>query len=193
MSFRWLSASSLLLLIACGGESTSDPLGAGGAGAQAGSSGSGGGSTGGATNGGSGGSGAVYGGTGGIGTGATGGVAAGGAPSGGGGAPCTALADGYQQALSSAKVCNPYIDMNECTQPMPDQLPCPCGNTFVNPSNTQALTTLKELQAQWNAQGCYEGIACPDIACQEPSFGSCAPSPVGTYGNCEDLFENSGG
>jgi hypothetical protein len=189
MRTGWLSLGSLAFLLACGGESTSDGAG-GNAGTGGGSSGGNGGS-GNVGNGGSGngGSGAVSG-SGGLGAaGGVGGGASGGAP-GGGGAPCAALNQAYAETLQSAKQCNPFIDMNECTDQMPDALMCPCASTFVNPGNTQAMSTLKELQAQWNLQKCFEGIGCPAIACEQPAFGTCQPTASGETGACEDLFTN---
>lgn len=181
MPSRWLCLGCFSFVIACGGESTSDGSGGSGGG---GTSGGGGGTSGGSGNGGSG---AVYGGTGGVGGGSSGG-----AP-GGGGAPCAALNDAYAQALQSAKVCNPFIDFNECMKPVPDALMCPCAQTYVNPGNTQAVATLDELQAQWNLQKCFEGIGCPAIACEQPALGTCEPNAGGDTGTCADLFTNDPG
>jgi hypothetical protein len=103
------------------------------------------------------------------------------------------LNEAYAQALQSAKVCNPFIDFNECMQTMPDALMCPCAQTYVNPGNTQAMGTLKELQAQWNLQNCSEGIGCPAIACEQPALGTCEPNAGGDTGTCADLFTNEPG
>jgi hypothetical protein len=174
MRTLWLSLVSLSFLVACGGESTSDGSGGGGSGAQAG--------TGGGSNGGTSGNGGSGGGSGGVG-GSTGGA------TGGGGAPCQALIDGYMETLKSAKECNPFIDMNECTGQVPNSLVCPCGPTYVNPANTQALATLKQIEEQAIAQNCLP-TGCPAIACEQPALGTCEPDASGNSGSCQDLFTN---
>lgn len=186
----WLALSFLLL--ACGGQSESEGTGGSG-GAGAGGSGGGGGS--GALGGGGtgalggGGTGAVDGGSGGMGAGGSGGTSVGGAP-GGGGAPCSALEAAYTSALASAKSCNPFIDMEECTAKVPDALACPCGLTFVNPSNAQAMKTMADTKYFWDQQKCGEGIGCPAIACEDPALGSCQPDSTNSGGVCQDMYKN---
>jgi hypothetical protein len=178
MRALWLCLTSFSFLVACGGESTSDGSGGGGSGAQAGS---GGGSNGGTSgNGGSGGG--IVGGSGGTG-GSTGGA------TGGGGAPCQALIDGYMETLNSAKKCDPFIDMNECTGQAPNSLICSCAPTYVNPANTQALDMLKQIQEQAAAQNCLP-FGCPAIACEQPALGTCELDAGGNSGTCQDLYTN---
>ncbi|MFO0566140.1 MAG: hypothetical protein U0263_10795 [Polyangiaceae bacterium] len=149
------------------------------------------GGTGGAS--GSGGGGAVSGsgGTSGGGTGGTGtgGVSTGGV-SGSGGAPCSVLDTTYAATLVQAKVCNPALDMEQCTAKVPDALACPCAFTFVNAGNASALNSLTELSAQWSLQKCSEGIDCPAIACEAPALGSCKADATTGSGSCQDMFTN---
>ncbi len=174
MKSRWLWLSSFILLVACGGESETDGTGGGGSGASAGN----------------GGSGATDGGSGGTGNGGSGG-ALGGAP-GGGGAPCSALAQVYSEQIAKAKLCDSLSATQQCTLQVADALECPCGPTFVNPDNGNAITTLNELQAQWNAQKCSEGINCPAIACETPALGACEVDATTGQASCQDMFKNGG-
>lgn len=174
MTCRWICLSGCLWVFACGGESTTDGSGGGGSGASSGG----------------GGSGAMDGGIGGTAAGGSGG-ALGGAP-GGGGAPCSALAQAYDEQLALAKGCNPVLSSEQCTLQIADALACPCGPTFVNPDNGAALATLNELSVQWNAQKCSEGINCPAIACEPPAFGACEVDASTGQGSCQDMFKNGG-
>ena len=168
MPARWLCLTSFSILIACGGESTSHAgKGAGGSGAQAGSGGS---ATGGSS--GNGGSGAVDGGSGGV-----------------GGSPCQSIIDSYAAVTKSAKVCNPFIDLNECSGTVPNSIACSCAPTYVNPANTEAIENLTHIQEEAFAQGCLP-FGCPAIACEQPVLGTCAPDPGGNSGTCQDLFAN---
>lgn len=186
----WITIPALLFL-ACGGESTGDGSGGsggagtggsgtGGGGNVAGTSGSGSGAT--TTTGGTGGGGAPGGGG-----ASSGGASSGGAP-GGGGAPCASLQTAYVETIAKAKVCNPAIDSEQCTAKVPNELECPCGDTHVNPGNTEALKNLNDLTYFWNAQKCGVGVACPDIACQEPKGGACQPDSSGVSGSCQDVY-----
>jgi len=181
----WLSTA--VLLSACGGQS--ENVGTGGAAGVGGASASGGGGTGAVA--GTGGSGAVDGGSGGTVSGGSGGIGASGGAPGGGGAPCNSLAEAYVDTLKKAKVCNPFIDMEECTQKVADALMCPCGTTFVNPGNVEAMKTLGDLQYFWDAQKCGDGIGCPAIACEEPALGSCTADSATATGACQDMYTNS--
>lgn len=170
-----LSLLLSVLAVACGGSSSDD--GSGGSGASSGAGGS-----------------AASSGTGGGGAGGTGGGtggSAGGAP-GGGGAPCSALADVYLEQLAAAKACNSSIDVPQCTVEVADALECPCGPTFVNPGNTSAVQSLKELQGQWDVQQCSQGIACPEIACATPTSAVCEPGAADALDSCKDVFTNGG-
>ncbi len=182
----WMVSLGAIALLGCGGQSSSGGTGgAAGSGASAGSGGSGAGSSGGS--GGTGAGGASGGTAGTPGTGATGGSA--GTP-GSGGAPCSALEPAYAETLAKAKECNPNVDIEQCTELVDDALACPCGQTYVSAANQSTLGTLKEIQAAWNAQGCGEGVLCPDIACQVASFGQCTPNGNGS-GTCQDMFANN--
>lgn len=174
MTCRWICLSGCLWVVACGGESTTDGSGGGGSGASSGG----------------GGSGAMDGGSGGTAAGGAGG-ALGGAP-GGGGAPCSALAQAYDEKVKVAKGCNPILSSVQCTLQIADALDCPCATTFVNPDNGAALATLNELTVQWNAQKCSEGIACPAIACEPPVFGACEEDASTGKASCQDMFKNGG-
>ncbi len=173
MNARFVWCASLLAVIACGGKSTTG--GSGGSGASAGNGG-----TGAASGGGTSGNG------GGSGGGATGGSG------GSGGTPCDELAQGYADMLATAKLCDPFIDENECTLQVENALICPCGPTFVNPGNTSALDALKQLQGKWDAQMCGADIDCPAIGCETPALGACQVDPSGAMGSCQDLFTNGG-
>ncbi|MBK7584420.1 MAG: hypothetical protein IPI67_29975 [Myxococcales bacterium] len=185
---RWFALSLVAGLVACGGQSETG--GTGGAAGAGGASASGGGGTGAVSGGG--GSGAVDGGTGGTVAGGGGVGASGGAP-GGGGAPCASLEQGYVETLKKAKVCNPMIDMEQCTKKVPDALACPCGGTFVNAGAAEALKTLGDLKYFWDTQKCGEGIGCPAIACEEPAGAGCDADPAGSSGTCQDMYLNGGG
>lgn len=189
MISRLTALVTAMALAACGGSATSD--GSGGTGAASGSGGTGAASG----SGGSGGSGASSGGGGlpsGGAPGGGGGPSGGGAPSGGapggGGAPCASLQSAYLDTLQKAKACNPFIDFEECTAKVPTELECPCGDTYVNPGNTEALKNLSDLEYFWNAQNCSVGVACPDIACVEPKAGSCQPNAAAATGSCQDVY-----
>jgi hypothetical protein len=171
--FRLTVGVAAFVLAACGGSvDNGGSGGSAGGGAQAGSGGGHTGGSGGATGGSSG-----FGGTAGLGGGT-------------GGAPCDALAAAYAQTLTQAKVCNPFMDMETCTQLVPDALVCPCGNTYVSAMNQQALGTLKQIQSQWDAQNCGAGIMCPAIACEQPAAGVCEVDASGSSGSCVDYFLN---
>lgn len=162
---------ALLALTACGGDATND--GTGGSGASSGTGGGGGGGTSGSGGGTSGGSG--------------GGTS--GAP-GGGGAPCAALAEVYLEQLDAARTCDPSIDGPQCTLQVADELPCPCAPTFVDASNTAAVSSLGEVAAQWQMQQCG-GDPCPAIACQLPTSAVCEPDPGTGLGRCKDVYPDS--
>jgi hypothetical protein len=172
MHARWLCLTSFSILIACGGESTSH-AGKGGSGAQAGSGGD---ATGGGS--GNGGSGAVAGGSGGV-----------GGSVGGGGSPCQAIMDSYAAVMKSMKVCDPFIDLNECTGTVPNSIICSCAPTYINPANTEAIENLEHIQEEAFAQGCLP-FGCPAIACEQPALGTCEPDPSGNSGTCQDLYTN---
>ena len=179
MPARWLCLTSFSILIACAGKSTTDGTGkgAGGADAQGGSGGS---TTGGSS--GNGGSGGVDGGSGGIG-GSLGGA------SGGGGSPCQAIIDSYGETMKSAKGCNPFIDLNECTGTAPNSIICSCAPTYVNPANAEAIEKLTQIQDEAFARNCLP-LSCPAIACEQPVLGTCEPDPSGNSGTCQDLYAN---
>lgn len=103
---------------------------------------------------------------------------------------CEDLEAQYRAALEEAKVCNPTIDMEQCTSSAPDELGCPC-DTFVNPDNTAALTTLGELRDQWEEMDCQ--VPCPGVECEVPAGGHCVPmGGSGSTGGCHDLFAEPG-
>jgi hypothetical protein len=90
--------------------------------------------------------------------------------------------------VAKAKTCNPLIDFESCTTTVPNELECPCGNTYVNAGNTEAMKNLNDLAYFWKAQKCEVGVACPDIACQKPKGGSCEPDSSGVTGQCKDVY-----
>jgi hypothetical protein len=185
--FRLTVGVAAFVLAACGGSvDNGGSGGSAGGGAQAGSGGGHTGGSGGAT----GGSGGAPGGTGGATGGSSGFGGTGGFGGGSGGAPCDALAAAYAQTLTQAKVCNPFMDMETCTQLVPDALVCPCGDTYVSTMNQQALVKLKQIQSQWDAQNCGAGIMCPAIACEQPAAGVCEVDASGSSGSCVDYFLN---
>jgi hypothetical protein len=174
----FISLAVVGVLAGCGGQSSSD--GSGGVSGSGASSGSGGGSTGGN---GTGGGGAVSGG----GSGGTS-VGGGGGTPGSGGAPCSVLPQVYDEMLVKLRVCNPAVDINQCTQPVPDDLACPCAVTYVNAANSTDLQTLQEIQAAWDNQHCGDTIDCPAVDCAVPMIGECVPDSVGS-GMCQDEYE----
>lgn len=157
------------LAVACGGQ-TGEDGGSGGAGTGGGGAGG--------TTGGSGGAGGTTGGAGGTVTGGVGGVPA----------QCDQLEVQYQSALGLAKICNSLINSIQCTEAIATELACPC-TTYVNPGNTEALKTLKELQAAWAAQGCNEGVACVTAECPVPQGAGCVLNGGGGDADmCKDFW-----
>jgi hypothetical protein len=182
------------VLIACGGESNTDggtggSSGGGTGGASKGGGGSGNAGTGASSSGGAGASGGTSGGSGGGGgtiTGGSGGTGGSAGTPGTGGAPCDALEKAYMDTLPKAKACNLAVSSLQCTKSVADDLFCPCGMTFVNPSNTEAAKTLDELQAQYASSNCPP-VACPEIACQLVESAMCQADGTGTTtGKCVD-------
>jgi hypothetical protein len=92
------------------------------------------------------------------------------------GATCSELASQYADALGAARSCT--IGANgQCEQSVSGSL-SPCFSncqTYVNDAST-----LNALKAQWLGQGCNQGgIACPAIACLQPTKGNCVAADGG--------------
>ncbi|MBK6514211.1 MAG: hypothetical protein IPM79_18930 [Polyangiaceae bacterium] len=156
----------VMLLAACGDDSSSGGSGAGGA--------NGGGPQGGEAQGGEaqGGGGQAQGG---------GGQAQGGESQGGqgqGGGDCDAILTEVNAAMELAKACNPSIDVEQCTV----ILEGPCCPVAVNPQNTQAVADFEAAMADLTAGGCQ--VPCPAIPCLEDPVGLCTGE--GTVGSCTE-------
>ena len=152
----------VMAMTACGGTTVVDPGGSGGSG-----------------------------GTGsGTGTGTSTGTSTGTATGTGTGGPsqCAVLEQAYLDAVQDARSCDPFIDFEECTEIINEELRCPCGGTAVNPGNVEAIEELDSIADQWLAAGCGDDIACPAIACEPALGGSCQPAPDGMTGICETVF-----
>jgi hypothetical protein len=108
-----------------------------------------------------------------IGTAGHGGGGAGGAT----GATCSDLAAQYSTALTAARSCTAGA-AGQCAQMVSGSLSVCFSNcqTFVN--NASTLNTLK---AQWLADGCANQgpVACPAIACLQPTQGRCVAGDGG--------------
>jgi hypothetical protein len=135
---------------------------------------------------------AGHGGAGSGGAGATGGAGHGGAGSGGAGSTgaaghdagvdvrgtsCNDLSSQYAEALNAARSCTVGASA-QCEQAVSSSL-SPCFSncqTYVNDS-----TTLDGLKAQWLGEGCNNQgvIACPAIACLQPTKGNCVAADGG--------------
>lgn len=196
MKARWTVTLATLgaLGFACGSSDDSG-LGTSTGGSSSGGSNSGGSSSGGSSSGGTGGSstgGASGSGTGGTATGGTAGAATGGTAgaatggsAGAGPVSCAELESAYAKALGEAKVCaNGPDPVPPCSLEVPNELACPC-ETFVNPANSGAVSTLEALKEQWGKQQCGKNVACPEIACPVPASAICSSS--GGKGHCADV------
>jgi hypothetical protein len=169
------------------GGSTQEGAGEGGEG-ENGGTGNGGSTVGGTGNGGStvggtGNGGSTSGGSGGEPGGGKAGSNPGGGTAGSGGrgeAECAELASEYLEVLKVAQVCDPDIDLVQCTEEVPSTLACGCP-TFVNPKNQKAVARLHALERVW-LESCPP-ILCPAIACELPEQGFCTSSGSGS-GHC---------
>ena len=154
----------VVLLAACGDDTSSGGSGAGGS--------NGGGPQGGEAQGGEAQGGEAQGG---------GGQAQGGESQGGqgqGGGECEAILTDVYAAMELAKACNPSIDVEQCTV----ILEGPCCPVAVNPQNTQAVADFEAAMADLTAGGCQ--VPCPAIPCLEDPVGLC--SGEGTVGSCTE-------
>jgi hypothetical protein len=112
----------------------------------------------------------------------------GGAPgvAGAGGGPaksCTELNADYVQAVALAKHCVYGTIPNPCSVKTKSDLECECP-TFINPSNTPALSEMATIEATWTLQGCPPKLSC---LCANPQTGYCTPGPGGpANGTCQD-------
>ncbi len=146
---------SAILAVACGGTAVVDSEAAPGTGGV---------SAGGASSAGAGGT---------TGTAGTGGVA--------GAQSCQELEGPYANALDAAKQCDSLINAVQCTMLMPNRVVCPC-DTYVNPSNDEAIEVLTALLEAAIDMGC----ACAaDYDCPPLQAGGCA-SDSGEVDTCVD-------
>jgi hypothetical protein len=93
------------------------------------------------------------------------------------GASCTDLQSQYGEAFVAARMCNVGA-ANQCAQPVSSSL-SPCFSNcmiYVNDAST-----LNAIKTAWLAAGCANQgpIACPAIACIQPSMGNCVASDGG--------------
>jgi hypothetical protein len=105
---------------------------------------------------------------------------------GAGGAPsCGDLATAYAAALPAAEQCD-VAAKGTCQEVVSASLsPCSynCDTSYVNDA-----TALKPIEAAWLQQGCNDvAVACPLIACRQPTAGICAAADGGG-GRCESVW-----
>jgi hypothetical protein len=163
--FCFLSGLSILGLIACGDDGTSGTS----------NGGEGGSGNGGSASGAQGGTGSAAGGDGGAGVG---GNAGGSSVGGAGGADCVALQRAVNDALTAAKVCDPTIDIETCTQVV-DGVCCP---VVVNTMNTAQIADYSAALATLRASACV--IDCPAVKCDPDPNGGCLAN--GNGGTCTE-------
>jgi hypothetical protein len=84
-----------------------------------------------------------------------------------GGGNCDAVIAAVNAALADAKVCNPLIDVEQCTQ----VLDGPCCPVAVNPGNTAAVQAFQD--AMTDLQNGHCNVPCPEIPCIENPVGLC--------------------
>jgi len=101
--------------------------------------------------------------------------------------PCDKLAKEYSATVIKAKSCNSksMLAVMQCTVSVPNRLACAC-TTYINDLNQTAVATLKKLKAQWDAQKCGLGMACPAVACLAPQGAKCAAGQNGAPDSCID-------
>jgi hypothetical protein len=84
-----------------------------------------------------------------------------------GGGNCDAVIEAVNAALADAKVCNPLIDVEQCTQ----VLDGPCCPVAINPGNTAAVQAFQD--AMTDLQNGHCTVPCPEIPCIENPVGMC--------------------
>lgn len=96
---------------------------------------------------------------------------------------CNTIIQDYAAAVQEAKACNPLVFMQQCTVTVDSHLICGCP-TYVNPSNTAALSKIKQLEQQFLALPCpIPEYAC--AGCVAVSSATCSPDASG-QGSCID-------
>jgi hypothetical protein len=92
-------------------------------------------------------------------------------------ATCERVNDRYEQALESARACNPAINTPQCLELVYENLYCGCP-TYVNNDRR-----LQSHQRRWEELGC--GLIFPgcDVDCAVPSSGACV------NGSCVDQWQ----
>lgn len=107
----------------------------------------------------------------------------GGGSTGSGSATCQQLEQAYASVLEDARSCDVAVDDEaQCTELVFTSLPCPCQEVFVNTLNGGDVNALDALRAEYDDRGCG-AEACPAIACQAPTLGTCEGS--GASGLCQ--------
>ena len=87
--------------------------------------------------------------------------------------------DNGTDALAKAKVCDPSVEIEECTMVAASSIQCGCP-TSVN--RNFDLASFDRLAQTWSALACGAGVLCG--ACPAPpSGGTCSPE-----GSCVDVF-----
>lgn len=84
-----------------------------------------------------------------------------------GGADCNDVLEAVNAALADAKVCNPLVDVEQCTQ----VLDGPCCPVAVNPANTAAVQAFQDALIDFQNGSCE--ALCPDVVCIDEPVGSC--------------------
>ncbi|NUO51162.1 MAG: hypothetical protein HOV80_20075 [Polyangiaceae bacterium] len=84
-----------------------------------------------------------------------------------GGGNCDAVIEAVNAALADAKVCNPLIDIEQCTQ----VLDGPCCPVAVNPGNAAAVQAFQDAMTDLENGHC--NVMCPEIPCIENPVGAC--------------------
>jgi hypothetical protein len=95
----------------------------------------------------------------------------------GGGASCMDLQTAYAAALMAARSCTPGTP-DQCAQLVSSSL-SPCFSNCMMYVN--AADALNSIKAAWQTAGCANQgpIACPAIACLQPTMGSCVATDGG--------------
>jgi hypothetical protein len=105
------------------------------------------------------------------------------------GAPsCADLAAAYVKAVEEARACGLTISKLQCIEKVDTTLDCPCP-TYVNPDNTEARQTIKDLAAQWTTRNCKTS-GCPPVPCKTIAQGLCKARGAGADGVCTDMGQD---
>ena len=105
-----------------------------------------------------------------------------GGSTGSGSATCQQLEQAYASVLEEARSCDVAVDEPQCTELVFTTLSCPCQEVFANTLNGGEVDALDAIRAEYEDRSCG-AEACPTIACEPPSQGTCEAS--GLSGLCQ--------